>query len=130
MANDLNMWQGIGRLVEKPELRSANGLNMSSFTLACGWKTSQKEGVEYIRCVAYGKLAEVICEYTVKGQQLYIAGRQSTRKYEDKAGVTKYSTEIIADKMQLLAKPQGAQETKPEPKPAQRMEDIDSNIPF
>jgi single-strand DNA-binding protein len=130
MSNDLNLWQGIGRLVEKPELRNANNLNMTSFTLACGWKTSQKEGVEYIRCVAYGKLAEVICEYTVKGQQLYVAGRQTTRKYEDKQGVTKYSTEIIADKMQLLAKPQGAQESKPEPKISSRVEEIEDDIPF
>jgi single-strand DNA-binding protein len=130
MANDLNLWQGIGRLVDMPELRKAGDMSMTNFTLACGWKTASKEGTEYIRCVAYGKLAEIICEYSVKGQQLYISGRQSTRKFEDKQGVTKYSTEIIADKMQFLAKPQGAQESKPEISKPQRVENIDDDIPF
>jgi single-strand DNA-binding protein len=69
----------------------------------------------------------------VKGQQMYVSGRQTTRKYDDAKGVTKYSTEVIADRMQMLAKPQGQQaEARPVQvaKVSSRIEDIDSDIPF
>jgi len=133
MSNDLNMCQFIGRLVETPELRQAGQTAICNFTLATGWKTKEKEGTEYIRCVAYSRLAEVIAEYMVKGQQMYISGRQTTRKYDDKQGVTKYSTEIIADRMQMLAKPQG-QQAEPKPvkvvKVSNTIEAMDDDIPF
>lgn len=133
MSNDLNMCQFIGRLVDTPELRQAGQTAICNFTIACGWKTKDKEGTEYIRCVAYSRLAEVIAEYMVKGQQMYVSGRQTTRKYDDAKGVTKYSTEVIADRMQMLAKPQGQQaEAKPVQvaKVGSRIEDIEDSIPF
>lgn len=133
MSNDLNMCQFIGRLVDTPELRQAGQTAICNFTIACGWKTKDKEGTEYIRCVAYSRLAEVITQYMVKGQQMYVSGRQTTRKYDDAKGVTKYSTEVIADRMQMLAKPQGQQaETRPVQvaKVSSRIEDIDSDLPF
>lgn len=133
MSNDLNMCQFIGRLVDTPELRQAGQTAICNFTIACGWKTKDKEGTEYIRCVAYSRLAEVIAEYMVKGQQMYVSGRQTTRKYDDAKGVTKYSTEVIADRMQMLAKPQGQQaEARPVQvaKASSRIEDIEDSIPF
>lgn len=133
MSNDLNMCQFIGRLVDTPELRQAGQTAICNFTIATGWKTKEKEGTEYIRCVAYSRLAEVIAEYMVKGQQMYVSGRQTTRKYDDAKGVTKYSTEVIADRMQMLAKPQGQQaEAKPVQvaKASSRIEDIEDSIPF
>lgn len=127
MANDLNQWQGIGRLVEAPELRNAGDTPICNFTLACGWKTKDKEGTEYIRCVAYGRTAEVIAEYMTKGQQMFVSGRQTTRKYDDKQGVTRYSTEIVVDRMQMLAKPNGMQS---DPKTQKPIEDETDGIPF
>ena len=130
MSNDLNQCNFIGRLVEQPELRQAGQTSMCSFTLANGWKTKDKEGTEYIRCVSYNKLAEVIAEYMTKGQQMYISGRQTTRKYDDKQGVTRYSTEIVVDRMQMLAKPKGEQtEAKPQ-KQSQTLSDMDEDLPF
>jgi single-strand DNA-binding protein len=133
MSNDLNMCQFIGRLVDTPELRQAGQTAICNFTLANGWKTKEKEGTEYIRCVAYSRLAEVIAEYMVKGQQMYVSGRQTTRKYDDNKGVTRYSTEVIADRMQMLAKPQGHQaEAKPVQvaKVSKPIEAMDDDIPF
>lgn len=133
MSNDLNMCQFIGRLVDTPELRQAGQTAICNFTIATGWKTKDKEGTEYIRCVAYSRLAEVIAEYMVKGQQMYVSGRQTTRKYDDNKGVTRYSTEVIADRMQMLAKPQGQQaEAKPVQvaKVSKTIEAMDDDIPF
>lgn len=129
MANDLNQCNFIGRLVEQPELRKAGDTSMCTFTIACGWGTKDKEGTEYVRCVAYARLAEVIAEYIVKGQQMFISGRQSTRKYE-KDGQTRYSTEVVVDRMQMLAKPMG---TQSEPKPSKQnkdLADMQDDIPF
>ena len=127
-SNDLNLCQFIGRLVDAPELRHAGDTPICNFTLATGWKTKDKEGTEYIRCVTYNRTAEVVAEYMVKGQQCYVSGRQTTRKYDDKQGVTRYSTEIVVDRLQMLAKPSGAQSApKQEPK---LLTDMDSDVPF
>lgn len=130
MANDLNQCMFIGRLVKDPEVRYATtGTAMCSFTLACGWKTKDKEGTEYIRCVAYQRTAEIIGEYQKKGSQMLVIGRQSTREYE-KDGQKRYSTEIIVDKMQMLGHAKG---NESEPKPKQEpvaMADLESDIPF
>jgi single-strand DNA-binding protein len=129
MSNDLNQCTFIGRLVKDPEVRYAtSGTAMCSFTLACGWKTKDKEGTEYIRCVAYQRLAEVIGEYMKKGSQMYISGRQSTREYE-KDGQKRYSTEIIVDRMQMLGHAKG-NEDSPKPKQSHDLAEMESDIPF
>jgi len=107
--NDLNHCSFIGRLVKDPEVRySPEGTAMCSFTLACGWKTKNKEGTEWIRVVAYQKLAEIIGEYMKKGSQMHVSGRMVTRTYE-KDGEKRYSTEIVAENMQMLGHAKGMQ---------------------
>lgn len=129
-SNDLNQCNFIGRLVDAPELRQAGQTSMCSFTLACGWKTKDKDGTEYIRCVAYGRTAEIMAEYMSKGQQAYVSGRQTTRKYDDKQGVTRYSTEIVVDRLQMLAKPNGVQsDSKPKSEP-KSMANLDDDVPW
>jgi single-strand DNA-binding protein len=130
MSNDLNSCNFIGRMVRDPEVRfAATGTAMCNFTLACGWKTKEKEGTEFVRVVAYNKLAEVIGEYMKKGSQMYISGRMSTREYE-KDGAKRYSTEVIADKMQMLGHAKGSEDApKPKQAPAQ-IEDIADDLPF
>jgi single-strand DNA-binding protein len=61
-----------------------------------------KEATEWHRVSFFGRLAEVVSEYLKKGSSIYIEGRIRTRKYTDQAGVEKYSTEIVADSMQML----------------------------
>jgi single-strand DNA-binding protein len=104
MASDLNMWQGIGRLGKDVELRfTASGDAIANFSIACGWKTKDKEGTEWVNITVFGKLAEVCGKYLKKGSQVYVSGSMRTEKYTDKVtGVEKYSTKIVADKMQML----------------------------
>ena len=113
----LNKFIGIGNVTKKPELRyMPNGEAVCNFAIACNetWKDKageKKEKVEFINIVAYRKLAEIIGEYVKKGAAIYIEGRLQTRKWE-KDGVTRYSTEIIGDNMQMLgSKDEAARET-------------------
>ena len=111
MANDLNLCQFIGRLGKDPEGKFlGNGDAVSNFSIAVGWKGKEKEGTEWVRVTAFGKLAESCNEYLRKGSQVYIAGRMSTRKWTDKDGQDRYTTEINADRMQMLGgKPDAAE---------------------
>ncbi len=147
MANDLNRCEFIGRLGRDPETRySASGDPVTSFSIAVGWKTKDKEGTEWVNVVAFGRLAEICGEYLAKGKQVYVAGRFNTQKYQDKeTGQDRYSTRIIADQLQMLGgrdddsgqreAPQRCQPAQRERAAPQRQEpanlaDMDSDIPF
>lgn len=139
MANDLNRCEFIGRLGKDPEIRySASGDAIANFSIAVGWKTKEKDGAEWVRITAFGKLAGICGDYLRKGSQVYIAGRMSTRKWQNKDGVDQYTTEIVADQMQMLggkseqpeqtAKPDAYRQIK-EGNVAEMNDDLDS-IPF
>lgn len=101
--SDLNQWSGIGRLGKDVELRvTPAGDSVASFSIACDWKTKTKGGVEWVNISVFGKLAELCGQYIGKGSQVFVQGRLQTDKYEDKSGVTKYSTRIAADTVQFL----------------------------
>jgi single-strand DNA-binding protein len=103
--SDLNQWSGIGRLGRDVELRvTPAGESIANFSIACDWKTKKSEGVEWVNISAFGKLAELCGQYIGKGSQVFVKGRLQTDKYEDKSGVTKYSTKIAADTIQFLGK--------------------------
>jgi single-strand DNA-binding protein len=125
MANDLNQCQFIGRLGKDPEQRFLpNGDAVVNFSLAVGWKGKDKEGCEWVNVVAFKKLAEIIAQYCTKGQQVYISGKMRTLKWQDKEGQDRYSTEIVADKMQMLGGGDGGnrQESRPAQRPSQGRE--------
>ena len=108
MANDLNQCSFIGRLGADPEGRAlANGDAVSSFRIAVGWKTKEKEGAEWVPVVAFGKLAEICNDYLQKGGQVFVQGRFRTRKWTDKEGIDRYTTEIIAETIQMLSRASG-----------------------
>lgn len=121
MSNDLNLCQFIGRLGQDPETKyTGNGTAVTNISIACGWKSKDKEGTEWVRVVAFGKLAEIMQQYLNKGSQVYISGRFKTDKY-DKDGETRYSTSIVADRLQMLGgKSQGGAD-----KPQREMRDDD-----
>lgn len=103
MANDLNRCEFIGRLGRDPETRyMPNGDAVTNLALAVGWKSKEKEGTEWVRINSFGKLAEICGQYLKKGSQVYISGRMQTREYDDKDGIKRYSTEVIAETMQML----------------------------
>lgn len=118
MSNDLNLCQFIGRAGRDAEVRyTAGGEAIANFSIAVGWKGKDKEGTEWVRCSAFGKLAEIVGEYVKKGKQVYVAGRMNTRKWQDKEGADRYSTEINVDRMQLLG---GGERAQGDDAPAQR----------
>ena len=109
MARGINKAIIVGNLGRDPEVRyTANGNAISNITVATteSWKDKQsgerQEKTEWHRVVFFGRLAEIAGEYLKKGAQVYIEGRLQTRKWEDKSGQERYTTEIVASEMQML----------------------------
>lgn len=108
MANGLNKAILIGNLGRDPEVRyTPSGLGVANFSIATSETWTNKEGeketrTEWHRIVAFGKLGEICGEYLSKGKQVYIEGRIQTRDWEDKDGVKRYTTEIVASQMLML----------------------------
>ncbi len=103
----------VGNLGADPEIRyTPNGMAVANFRIATSetfTKDGQKETkTEWHRIVAFGKLAEICGEYLAKGKQVYIEGKIQTRKWTDKDGTDKYTTEILANQMQMLGGRDGA----------------------
>ncbi len=98
----------IGRLGRDPEVRyTPDGAMVTNFTLATDESYKDKNGekvqkTEWHRIVAFGKLAEICGNYLVKGKLVFVEGRIQTRSWEDKDGVKRFTTEIIANNMQML----------------------------
>ena len=110
----LNKWIGIGNLGRDPEIKySSSGNAVTNISIACTNKFKDKqtgenkESTEWVRVVLFGKTAEIAGEYLKKGRMVYIEGRLQTRKYQDKEGVERYSTEIVASDMQMLGGGEG-----------------------
>lgn len=100
----------IGRLGADPEIRyTPSGVAVANFSVATSqsWKDKntgeKKEATEWHRIVAWNKLAEICSEYLEKGRQVYIEGRMQTRSWEDKDGVVRYITEVVAGQVVFLA---------------------------
>ena len=115
MARGINKVILIGNLGRDPEVRySPSGQAVANVTIATSesWKdknTGEKqERTEWHRIVFFGRLAEIVGEYLKKGAQIYIEGRLQTRKWQDKEGVDRYTTEIVAGEMQMLGSRAGA----------------------
>ena len=115
MARGLNKVMLIGNLGADPEVRyTAGGAAVANIRLATAdtWRDKDsgetQERTEWHRVVFFGRLAEVVEQYVKKGSQLYIEGRLQTRKWQDKDGNEKFSTEIVASEMQMLGGRGGA----------------------
>lgn len=140
MANDLNQCHFIGRLGADPDSRYlSNGDAVCNFRIAVGWKGKEKEGAEWVPCTAYGKLAEICGEYLRKGSQVFVSGRFITRKWQDKDGNDRYTSEINLDRMQMLGSKAGSDTDRPaapsrepasKPAPSGGVADMESDIPF
>lgn len=110
MARGVNKVILIGNLGKDPEVRyTPSGSAIANVTLATSesWKDKQTgenvERTEWHRVVFYQRLAEIVGEYLRKGSKVYVEGRLQTRKWQDKtSGQDRYTTEIIADNMQML----------------------------
>ncbi|PPC95203.1 MAG: single-stranded DNA-binding protein [Methylotenera sp.] len=141
----------VGNLGRDPEVRyMPNGEAVCNFSIATtdSWKDkagAKQERTEWHSIVMYRKLAEIAGEYLKKGAPVYVEGRLQTRKWQTKEGADRYTTEIIADSMQMLGgKPNASQQeqgndydqTPPADAPAKpasggnNFDDFEDDIPF
>jgi len=109
MARGINKVILIGHLGADPETRAMpSGMTVANMRLATteSWKDKQsgeqQERTEWHRVALFGRLGEIAAEYLRKGSQVYIEGSLRTRKWQDKEGRDRYSTEIIGNEMQML----------------------------
>jgi len=147
MARGVNKVILIGHLGRDPEVRyTPSGSAVANVSLATseGWKDKttgeQQERTEWHRVVFFSRLAEIVGEYLKKGSQVYVEGRLQTRKWQDKSGQDRYTTEIIANDMQMLGSRGestgsfggGKESPQPEPAggPSGGSEEFDDDIPF
>jgi single-strand DNA-binding protein len=104
----LNKVMLIGNLGKDPEVRyTTSGTAVASFSLATSERFKNKSGeweerTEWHNVVLWGRQAEVAGEYLAKGKTIYIEGRLQTRKWQDKDGRDRYTTEVVGEKMQML----------------------------
>jgi single-strand DNA-binding protein len=105
----VNKFIGVGNLGRDPETRyMQNGDAVTNIAIACTetWidknTKEKKEQTEWVRVTFFRKLAEIAGQYLKKGSSVYVEGKLQTRKYTDKDGIERYTTEIIADSLQML----------------------------
>lgn len=126
----------IGRLGKDPEVRyTQGGATITSFSLATDEQWKDKNGekqqkTEWHNIVTFGKLAEICGQYLTKGQQVYIEGRITTRSWEGKDGVKRYTTEIAATDMKMLSKGEAAPQREAYAAQDNRPLPDDSDVPF
>lgn len=150
----VNKWIGIGNLGRDPEIKYlSSGEAVANFSIACSesWKDKatgeKKEITEWVRISFFGKLAEICGQYLKKGSQVYIEGSLRTRKWTDKDGQERYTTEIRGDEMKMLCSAGGGQRqqdgapadsgdyapapsAKPQNRPKPSFDDLGDDIPF
>lgn len=147
----------IGNLGRDPEIRYMPGGDaVANFSIACTDSFKDKSGqkqerTEWVRIAMFGRQAEIAGEYLKKGSSVYIEGRMQTRKWTNKEGQDQYTTEIVADRMQMLGgrggsnsfevmEPEGdapasaprqqAPASNARPSGSSNINDIDDDIPF
>jgi len=149
MARGINKVIIVGNLGQDPDTRyMPSGGAVTNMTVATNesWKDKQtgeqKDRTEWHKVAMFGRLAEIAAEYLRKGSQVYIEGKLQTRKWQDKDGNDRYTTEIVANEMQMLGGRGGAggaggggapmRDNGPpsSPQPQSSSDDFDDDIPF
>lgn len=117
----------IGRLTADPELRHTEGDHaVANFTLAVDRPFKNQQGerdTDFIRCVVWRKLAEVVSDNLVKGQKVALDGRIQVRSYQDKEGNNRQAVEVVGENVEFLDKPRAKQDED-------GLEINDSDLPF
>ncbi|MDH4049795.1 MAG: single-stranded DNA-binding protein [Gammaproteobacteria bacterium] len=145
MSRGINKVIIVGNLGNDPETRyMPSGSAVTNLSVATNesWKDKQtgeqKDRTEWHKVAMFGRLAEIAAEYLRKGSQVYIEGKLRTRKWQDKEGQDRYTTEIVADEMQMLGGRTGGGGGAPamndssdrSPPPRASGDDFDDDIPF
>lgn len=121
MSRGLNKVMIIGNLGNDPDMRyTPDGTAVANLSIATSesWKDKntgqQQEKTEWHRVVAFRRLAEIMDEYLRKGSKVYVEGKLQTRKWTDQQGQDRFTTEILADQMQMLNSRQNSQDEYPQ----------------
>jgi single-strand DNA-binding protein len=148
MARGVNKAIILGSLGQDPDISyTAGGAAVANISIATNeqWKDKEsgemQERTEWHRVVFFGRLAEIVGEYLRKGSQVYVEGRIQTRKWQDKEGKDRYTTEIVANEMQMLGSKSGGttasfdqsqqpQQSAPAASAKGSNDDFDDDIPF
>jgi len=127
----------LGTLGKDPETRDAAGKTVCNFSIAVNdrWTDrqtgEQKESTEWLRIVMWGRLAEIASQYLRKGSKVYIEGKVQTRKWQGQDGQDRYTTEILANEMQMLDGPNQRQDREaPAAVSSQATFEDDDDVPF
>jgi single-strand DNA-binding protein len=109
MASGVNKVILVGNIGSNPEIRythSGSAIANVSLATSSNWKDKAtglaKENIEWHKVVFFNRLAEIVGQYLKKGSKIYVEGSIRTKKYQDKNGIDRYTTEIIANEMQML----------------------------
>ena len=141
MSRGINKVILVGNLGQDPETRhiqSGGAVTNISIATSEQWKDKktgdQKERTEWHKVAFFGRLAEIAAEYLSKGSQVYVEGKLRTRKWQDREGNDRWTTEVIADELQMLGGPPQQSEKRvkgSDMKPPQDVPDVyDDDIPF
>ncbi len=145
MARGVNKVILVGNLGADPDVRyTANGGAVANLSVATSevWKDrdsgEQKEKTEWHRVVLFGRLGEIAGEYLKKGSKVYLEGKLQTRKWQDKSGQDRYTTEIVGNELQMLdsrggqamGAPEGTSGGEYQQPPSASANDFDDDIPF
>ena len=121
MARGVNKVILVGNLGNDPDMKyTASGSAVAKISVATkdSWKDKQtgenQERTEWHRVVFFGRLAEIVGEYLRKGSQIYLEGRLQTNKWQDQNGQDRYTTEIVANEMQMLGSRGGEAGSRPQ----------------
>lgn len=103
-----NQWTGIGNLGADPELKyTQGGTAVCNFSMATERSYKDKEGgtkkeTEWVKVVAWARTAEVVKQYCAKGSKIFVQGRLQTRKWQDRDGKDRFTTEVVAEQVKFL----------------------------
>lgn len=127
----------LGNLGQDPETRTTpGGTTVTNIRIATSESWTDKasgekrEKTEWHSVVLWNRLGEIAAEYLRKGSQVYIEGKLQTRKWQDKSGNDRYTTEIVASELQLLGGKSGGKRESPPQETSGQAADFDSDVPF
>ena len=134
----LNLCQFIGNIgkIETRYLSNGDAVTNCSIAVNETWKDQngeKQERCEWVSITAYKKLAEIMQSYCIKGMQIYVSGKMQTRKYTDKNGIERYTTQVIANEMRMLGGKKDSAESNDSggsKSSAESFSDLDDDIPW
>ena len=147
MSRGINKFIGVGNLGNDPEIsytKAGKAVARLSIAVSEHWKDkdgNKQERAEWIRIVMFDRLAEIAGEYLKKGSQVYIEGKLRTNKWQAQDGSDRYTTEILANELQMLGSANGSRSEGSQAassgqgggqhsQPAPNFEDFDDSVPF